>query len=118
RPDFFVISGTVDGKSFYMRFLKTQTDSRGFVVGWDPALSPGFDRVPIAMAGSLVPQGASANPAPAPVATAEPPAPAKPAGPPVPLLPGAPATPKSGVGFLVSAQGDVLTTAALVAGCI
>ena len=40
-------------RSFYMRFLKAGTDSRGFIVGWAPALSPDFDRVPIAMAVSL-----------------------------------------------------------------
>lgn len=121
RPDFFVIAGTVDGKSFYMRFLKTDEDSRGFVLGWDPTLSPGFDRVSIAMAGSLAPAGAApAAGVPAsgtPVAAAEPPAPAKPAGPPVPLPAGAPSAPKSGIGFLVSVRGDVLTSAALVAGC-
>ena len=42
RPDAFVITGTVDGKSFYMRFLRTASDTRGFVLGWDPALSPGL----------------------------------------------------------------------------
>lgn len=120
RPDFFVLSGTTDGKTFYMRFIKTPDDTRGFVLGWDPALSPVFDRVAIAMAGSLAPEGAPASnapPAQAAAAPAKPAAPTKPAGPPVPALAGEAGKPKTGIGFLVSAKGDILTSAGLVAGC-
>jgi hypothetical protein len=117
RPDFFVIAGSVDGKSFYMRFLKTAQDSRGFVVGWDPALSPDFDRVSIAMAGSLTLEGA-ARPALAETAAAVEAAPAPgPVGPPLPLSAGAPRTAKTGIGFIVSQSRDLVTSARLIAGC-
>jgi hypothetical protein len=110
RPDFFVITGSVDGKSFYMRFLRTASDSRGFIVGWAPELSPDFDRVPIAMAVSLALADGAEQEA---VAAAAP----VPTGPPVPLAHGAPGAPRTGPGFVVSDTGEVLTTATLVAGC-
>jgi hypothetical protein len=110
RPDFFVITGSVDGKSFYMRFLRTEADSRGFIVGWAPELSPDFDRVPIAMAVSLALAGADVQEETA-VATPAP------TGPPVPLPQGAAKVARSGPGFVVSEAGDVLTGATLVAGC-
>jgi hypothetical protein len=110
RPDFFVITGSVDGKSFYMRFLRTEADSRGFIVGWAPELSPDFDRVPIAMAVSLALAGDAAQEEAAAAAPA-------PNGPPVPLPQGAAKVARSGPGFVVSEAGDVLTGATLVAGC-
>ena len=123
RPDAFVITGTVDGKSFYMRFLKTATDTRGFVLGWDPALSPGFDRVAIAMAVSLVQATGATSPAVAPphrpCAPSQPAAPARsPAGPPVPLPPARAWTARKGIGVGLHRRArDVLTRATLVAGC-
>lgn len=124
RPDFLVVAGSNDGKSFYLRFVKTDTDSRGFALGWDPALSPGFDRISIAMASSMKLAGGGkpavteappiAKPADKPAPPAEPP---KPAGPPVPLPPGASTAAKAGLGTLVSQSGDILTYAGLVAGC-
>jgi len=116
KPDFFVVAGSVDGKSFYQRFLKTDGGAAGFSLGWDPKLSPDFDRVSIAMAGSLKLAGSASTPAkPAePQKVAEPP---KPVGPPVPLAAGAPSTAKTGPGVLVSAKGDILTYASLIAGC-
>lgn len=121
RPDFFVITGTVDGKSFYMRFLRAPDGTRGFSVGWDPALSPGFDRVPIAMAVSLRLEGAPdpATPAPgAEASTTSPPAgPPASSGPAVPLAAGASRGAKRGTAFAVSKKGHFLTTASLVAGC-
>jgi hypothetical protein len=110
RPEFFVITGSVDGKSFYMRFLRTEADSRGFIVGWAPELSPDFDRVPIAMAVSLALAGDAVQEEAAAAAPA-------PTGPPVPLPQGAAKVARSGPGFVVSEAGDVLTTATLVAGC-
>ncbi|MBP0582334.1 serine protease [Labrys sp. LIt4] len=122
RPDFLVVAGANDGKSFYLRFVKTDADSRGFALGWDPVLSPGFDRVAIAMASSMkladgdqpahVPP--AAKPAEPPAPPAEPP---KPVGPPIPLPPGASTAAKVGIGVVVSANGDILTYAGLVAGC-
>lgn len=124
KPEFFVIAGTVDGKSFYMRFLATTAGTRGFVVGWDPKMSPEFDRVPITMASSLEaegqlaplliasptgPGGQSATEAATPVTA--------PAGPPLPFLPGVVYAKRDGLGVVVSAKGDVLTTADLVVGC-
>jgi hypothetical protein len=119
RPDFFVISGTNEGMTFYIRFIKTDAESRGFVLGWDPALSPRFDRIAIAMASSMKLADASGQPAtPKPETKPVPPAePPKPAGPPVPLAAGAPATAKTGIGTFVSGQGDILTYASVVAGC-
>ena len=124
RPDFLVVAGSNDGKSFYLRFVKTDADSRGFALGWDPALSPGFDRVSIAMASSMKladsGKGAAAEappiakPADKPAPAPEPP---KPAGPPVPLPSGASTAAKTGLGTLVSLNGDILTYAGLVAGC-
>ena len=117
KPDFFVVAGTVDGKSFYQRFLKTDVGSAGFSLGWDPKLSPEFDRVSIAMAGSLkLATGGAATPA-APAEPEKPAEPPKPVGPPVPLAAGAPTTAKTGPGILVSAKGDILTYASLIAGC-
>ncbi|MDQ0395649.1 hypothetical protein [Labrys monachus] len=124
RPDFFVVTGVNDGKSFYLRFLRADGLSRGFALGWDPALSPAFDRVAIAMAASLRLAGpdeaaeTAAKPAAKPVQKPAAPAePAKPAGPPVPLPAGAPAGPRTGLGVLVSDKGDILTYAGAVAGC-
>lgn len=117
KPDVFVISGTSDGGRFYKRFLKTQAGSSGFVVGWDPKLSPAFDRVPIAMADSLTVAGVDPTP-PAPTAAPAVPAPARLAGDvPVPLPAGAPREPMTGVAFAVSDAGDLVTSARLVAGC-
>ncbi|GLS23292.1 peptidoglycan-binding protein [Labrys miyagiensis] len=118
RPDFFVVSGTNEGMTFYIRFIRTDAESRGFVLGWDPALSPRFDRVAIAMASSLKladAGGQSATPKPAP--PPEPPEPPKPVGPPVPLAASAPTTPKTGIGTFVSSEGDILTYAGVIAGC-
>ena len=113
RPDFFVVTGTVDGMNFYMRFLRTDADSRGFIVGWAPQLSPGFDRVPIAMAVSLaVDDGGAVAAAEADVPVVSPPS-----GPPVPLPEGEARVARTGLGFAVSEKGDVLTSAGLVAGC-
>jgi hypothetical protein len=117
RPDFFVVSGTNEGMTFYIRFIKTDTESRGFVLGWDPALSPRFDRVAIAMASSLKLADAGAPSAPPQPQPAQPPEPPKPAGPPVPLAAGTPSTPKTGIGTFVSSEGDILTYASLIAGC-
>ncbi|MEW9305913.1 hypothetical protein [Labrys neptuniae] len=123
RPDFLVVAGSNDGKSFYLRFVKTDTDSRGFALGWDPALSPGFDRVSIAMASSmkLADGGKPAAVAPPIFKPADkpapPPEPPKPTGPPVPLPSGASTATKTGPGTLVSPNGDILTYAGLVAGC-
>ena len=130
RPDFLVVSGVNDGKTFYLRFVRTQGDSKGFALGWDPALSPGFDRIAIAMAASMRLSGGEAasaqdnasQPSPAPAKpTAPTPSimtpPPKPAGPPVALAAGASTNPKTGLGVLVSDKGDVLTYAGLVAGC-
>ena len=124
RPDAFVISGTVDGKSFYMRFLKTPGDTRGFVLGWNPSLSPDFDRVAIAMAVSMAPVGdggASAARTGSPPPLTEPVASAdagKPAGPPVPLPAGAPTGPRRGIGFVLGGSPYLVTSAAVVAGCV
>jgi len=118
RPDFFVVSGTNEGLTFYIRFIKTDSDSRGFVLGWDPALSPRFDRVAIAMASSLKLAGApAATPAKPETKPAPPPEPPKPAGPPVPLASGASTAPKTGIGAFVSDKGDILTYASVIAGC-
>lgn len=126
RPDFLVVSGVNDGKTFYLRFIKTDKDSRGFALGWDPALSPAFDRVSIAMASSLkladggiaatlesVPQAESKSTS----KSTPPPEPPKPVGPPVPLAAGTPTTAKTGVGTFVSDTGTILTYANLIAGC-
>ncbi|WP_413991345.1 peptidoglycan-binding protein [Labrys okinawensis] len=117
RPDFFVVSGTNEGMTFYIRFIKTDTESRGFVLGWDPALSPRFDRVAIAMASSLKLAGAGDQSVPSKAQPAPAPEPPKPVGPPVPLAAGAPMTPKTGIGAFVSSQGDILTYASVIAGC-
>jgi peptidoglycan hydrolase-like protein with peptidoglycan-binding domain len=123
KPEFFVIAGTVDGKSFYMRFLATKTGTRGFVVGWDPKLSPDFDRVPVAMASSLEAEGqlaplliAAPSGTPGP-STEQASTAAAPSGPPLPFLPGVVYAKREGLGVVVSAKGDVLTTADLVVGC-
>lgn len=117
RPDFFVVSGTNEGMTFYIRFIKTDAESRGFVLGWDPALSPRFDRVAIAMASSLKLADAGGQSAPPQPKPAPPPEPPKPVGPPVPLAAGAPTTTKTGIGTFVSSQGDILTYASVIAGC-
>ncbi|MHA7776616.1 serine protease [Roseibium sp. M-1] len=53
RNDFFVVSGQLDGRDFYLRMLKTQTDSRGFSLIWDAKHAVFMDRVAIAMSNSM-----------------------------------------------------------------
>lgn len=119
RPDAFVVTGTSDGMNFYMRFLATSGGTRGFVLGWKPALSPDFDRVPIYMASSLTAEGQIAPPlVPTPATSAdEKPASVAAAGPPLPFEPGKVYGRRTGLGAVVSSAGDVLLAADIVVGC-
>jgi hypothetical protein len=120
KPDAFVITGSSDGMNFYMRFLATSGGTRGFVLGWKPALSPDFDRVPIFMASSLTAEGQIAPPLPVAnkpsATTADQPVVAA-AGPVLPFEPGKTYGKRTGLGAVVSAAGDVLLAADIVVGC-
>lgn len=53
RNDYFAVSGTNDGRDFYVRIMKTPGDSRGFSLSWDPKHAVFMDRVAVAMSNSL-----------------------------------------------------------------
>lgn len=53
RNDYFVVSGTNEGRDFYVRMMKTSTDSRGFSLSWAPRHAVFMDRVAVAMSNSL-----------------------------------------------------------------
>ncbi|MCK7612885.1 serine protease [Roseibium sediminicola] len=53
RNDYFAVSGTQDGRDFYVRIMKTSGDSRGFSLSWDPKHAVFMDRVAVAMSNSL-----------------------------------------------------------------
>lgn len=53
RNDFFVVSGTQNGRDFYLRMMRTGADSRGFSLFWQPKHAVFMDRVAIAMSNSL-----------------------------------------------------------------
>ncbi len=53
RNDFFVISGEQDGRSFFLRIMKTPVDSRGFSLSWETKHTVFMDRVAVAMSNSL-----------------------------------------------------------------
>ena len=53
RNDFFVVSGQLDGRDFYLRIMKTTHDSRGFSLVWDARHAVFMDRVAIAMSNSM-----------------------------------------------------------------
>ncbi|MGL4322489.1 MAG: trypsin-like peptidase domain-containing protein, partial [Beijerinckiaceae bacterium] len=110
RPDFIVMSGEENGRTFYTRAALHGGAVRGFTFSYPAARKGDFERVMLAIANSFdpFPGTAVAQPAsPLPGATA----PARPAGP-VPLA--AAARPRiAGVG-VVTAPGRVLTSAAVL----
>lgn len=61
RNDFFVVSGQLDGRDFYLRVMKTRNDSRGFSLVWDARHAVFMDRVAIAMSNSMTAYDGSPN---------------------------------------------------------
>ncbi|WP_299816073.1 peptidoglycan-binding domain-containing protein [uncultured Roseibium sp.] len=53
RNDYFIVSGQQDGRSFYLRVMKTPQDSRGFSLSWEPKHTVFMNRVAIAMSSSM-----------------------------------------------------------------
>lgn len=53
RNDFFVVSGQLEGRDFYLRVMKTPGDSRGFSLFWEPKHAVFMDRVAVAMSNSM-----------------------------------------------------------------
>ena len=53
RNDYFVVSGRQDGRDFYLRMMKTSSDSRGFSLAWQARHAVFMDRVAVAMSNSM-----------------------------------------------------------------
>lgn len=53
RNDYFVVAGLQDGRDFFLRVMRTKSDSRGFSLTWDSKHSVFMDRVALAMSNSL-----------------------------------------------------------------
>lgn len=104
RDTFYVVAGEEGANRFYLRGAPTAAGVRGFVVSYDKALAPQFDRVALAISNSFAADGAAPAAPAAPVAEsgAVSPAPA--------------ATVRRFTGLTV-AQGRVATASAAVAGC-
>ena len=71
RPEFFVVSGEDNGKTFYSRVAKGKGNLRGYTLSYDNGLKSPFDRISIAIANSFEPFP-SAGGVSAPVAAAQP----------------------------------------------
>ena len=55
RPDFFVVSGEDNGKTFYSRVAKGKGNLRGYTLSYDNGLKSPFDKISIAIANSFDP---------------------------------------------------------------
>lgn len=53
RNDYFVVSGRQNGRDFYLRMMKTSSDSRGFSLAWQARHAVFMDRVAVAMSNSM-----------------------------------------------------------------
>ena len=53
RNDYFVVSGQQNGRDFYLRMMKTSSDSRGFSLAWQARHAVFMDRVAVAMSNSM-----------------------------------------------------------------
>lgn len=112
RPDFVVMSGEENGRTFYTRAALQGEMVRGFTFSYPAARKGDFERVMLAIANSFdpFPGQVVAQPASAPAATR--PAAAQSGGP-VAMLPSAARQRIAGVG-IVTAPGRVMTSAAVL----
>jgi len=95
RPDFFVMSGLQGLKKFYVRGQVRDNEVRGLTILYDQALEGTWDRIAVAMSSAFAAfpaQTAAAGPAPRRKV-------------------------EYGTGLVVSAAGDIVTDADLLAGC-
>ena len=94
RPDFFVVSGDVGKRKFYVRAQERGGQVRGFSVTYDQRLASTYDPIVIAMAAAFQGFPAAAVAGPPPRRKVE-----------------------YGSGVFVSADGHVATTRDLIEGC-
>ena len=130
REAFFVIAGSDHAKRrFFIRYKADPDGLRGFTLSWDMKLSPGFDRVAVAMSNSfdsadartalldprrIFTTGIAAGPQGAqPVQGPQGSQPAQGSQPSQPRT----TAETRGLGFVVSAEGHVLTAVTVVEGC-
>lgn len=115
RPDFFVVTGEMAPKKFYTRFAPTPEGLRGYTLTYDAALSPGIDKIVIAIANTFEPLKAARPATPATGAQAS--TPQAPGVAPLALSPVQAAPTERALTALTLGGGKLLTAAKAVEGC-
>jgi serine protease Do len=113
KPDFFVISGDIGGRKFYLRFLAGPAATRGFSLVWDRSLPPDMDQTAVAMSSMLTPNDSAVAPVDQDLSWASV-APREVKG--VPALRGESAR-SSATGFFISSAGHLVTNDHVIEGC-
>ena len=110
RPDFFVVTGEMAEKKFYTRFAPTPEGLRGYTITYNASLSPGIDKVVIAIANTFEPLKLARPASPAPVNNSQPVRP-------VALSPVQSVPTERAFTVLNLGGGKLLTSARAVEGC-
>lgn len=112
RNNNFIVSGTNRGKKFYLRMLRTRSDTRGFSVAWDSEVSALMDRVSVAMSNSLSFYDGSEAANPPQIRSQEPSVSSA-----IPTPQASARNQSSGSGYFVTADGHVGTNNHVIEGC-